>query len=99
MNQLQAQQHMQDLVETFRIAYPMAFSASREDRSEIIDGIAFMLRKAIEENDATSAAMVGVWFASRAPKPVLLAFLAFLEDDGDNDKTEDEWPDEIGVGQ
>ena len=96
MNQIEAQKHMQDLVETFRIAYPMAFSVRTEERSEIVDGIAHMLREAIKDGETASAAMVAIWFASRAPKPVLLAFLAFLEDGEDSESKDEEWPTVIG---
>lgn len=94
MNQIQAQQHMEDLIETFRIAYPMAFAAKGEDKQRLVDGIASMLRDTIKEGDTVAAAMVGIWFASRAPKPVLLAFLAFLEE---GEQPDEEWPEEIGA--
>jgi hypothetical protein len=37
--------------------------------------------------------MIAIWFASRAPKSVLLAFIAFIEDD--QDSATDELPEEI----
>jgi hypothetical protein len=96
MNQVEAQKHIQDLMETFKIAFPMAFTASLDDRSEIIDGIAFMLRDAIKEDNTTAAAMTAIWFASRAPKATLLAFLAFLEEGTETEVSPDEeWPAEI----
>jgi hypothetical protein len=93
MNQLQAQSHMRDLIETFRVAYPMAFSVRDEPESELVNGIASTLRDAISEGNTTAAAMIAIWFASRAPKSVLLAFIAFIEDD--QDSATDEWPEEI----
>jgi len=97
MNQLEAQKHVKDLMETFKIAFPLAFSATKEESAENLrNGVAKMLRGCIEENDATAAAIVGIWFASRAPKHVLLAFLCFLEDDSESEPVSEEWPEEIG---
>lgn len=92
MNQVEAQLKVRELLDTLKIAFPMACAAHDVKAEELRDGIAQSLRDAIAEEDATAAAIVAMWFVSRAPRSQLLAFLMFLEED---ESPDEEWPDEV----
>lgn len=94
MNQKEAQQHMADLVETFKVAYPFAFAQADGDAEELREIIYEMLRSAIDNNQTLAAAIVAMHFVHRASKADLLSFMMFLEADENAESEESVNPPE-----
>ena len=92
MNQIEAQAKVRELLDSLKVAFPLAFREKEIGAEELRDSIAKTLRDAIAEKDATAAAIIAMWFVGRAPKSQLLAFLMFLEEE----QADEEWPEEIG---
>lgn len=92
-----AQAHLKDMVRVFKDAFPRTFESIKDDTEAagLREGFSQIIRECVAENDTEGLSLIAAWFVLHSPKPLLVRFNMFLEDETEGD---DEQIEEQGSG-